>query len=467
MKTFSIATLGCKVNQYETQQIREFLEQSGLQQVPVAERPDLAIINSCCVTHIASAKTRHYIHKTRKLAPNSTIVVAGCLPAVQIGELNSINDIYLIRNRDNLALTLTQIISKNTSISAKQDDMIKPENLPESKNKLANSPKLPQLTIFKGHTRAFLKVQDGCDGYCSYCIVPQVRPNVQSKPVEIILQEAQVLVKNGHKEIVVTGIFLGAFGQPTVRRKNWPNQQNDNLAKLLDRLAQIPNLERIRISSLEPADVTLHLLDVFRKHHNIMPHLHLSLQSGSNAILKKMYRQYTADDFMEKIALIKANLDRPAITADIIVGFPGETDDDFEATVNLAKAVGFAKIHVFSFSQRKGTVAAGLSNKVDKHLIKNRSEILRKLDKELGYRFRQQFIGETVTILTESADGQTSHANDGQAYGRSERYFPVYIKNAEKTLKKNELIKVKLTENTETAAIGEIDIGDDGSTSLR
>jgi threonylcarbamoyladenosine tRNA methylthiotransferase MtaB len=177
-----------------------------------------------------------------------------------------------------------------------------------------------------------------------------------------------------------------------------------------------------------------------------MPHLHLSLQSGSDAILKKMCRQYTADDFMEKIALIKAQLDRPAITGDIIVGFPGETDGDFEATVSLAREVGFAKIHVFSFSPRKGTAAAGLNNKVDKRLIKNRSKILLQLDKELGYKFRQQFIGETATILTENANGKT--------YGRSERYFVVYIKNAQKPVGKNELIKVKLTENTETATIG-------------
>jgi len=447
MKTFSITTLGCKVNQYEAQQIREFLEQSGLRQVSMAEKPDIAIINSCCVTHIASAKSRQYIHKTRKLAADSTIVVAGCLPIAQTGELNnSGKDIYFIRNRDSLASTLAQIISNNTSTSACSSDIIKPESPSESKNKLTNSPKLPQLTIFKGHTRAFLKVQDGCDGYCSYCIVPKVRPNVQSKPVKTALQEAQSLVEAGHKEIVVTGIFLGAFGQPTVRRKNWPNQQNDNLAELLDRLAQIPNLERIRISSLEPADITPYLLDVFRKHNNIMPHLHLSLQSGSNAILKKMCRQYTADDFMEKIALIKAQLDRPAVTADIIVGFPGETDGDFEATVNIAREVGFAKIHVFSFSPRKGTAAAGLSNNVDKRLIKNRSKILLQLDKELGYKFRQQFIGETVTVLTENADGQV--------YGRSERYFPVYIKNAEKPVGKNELIKVKLIENTQSAAIG-------------
>jgi threonylcarbamoyladenosine tRNA methylthiotransferase MtaB len=447
MKTFSITTLGCKVNQYETQQIREFLEQSGLRQISTAEKPDLAIINSCCVTHIASAKTRQYIHKTRKLAPDSIIVVAGCLPAVQTGELNNVKkDVYLIKNRDNLALTLTQIINNNNSLSAKQGDIIKSENPSESKNKLTNSPKLPQLTIFRGHTRAFLKVQDGCDGWCSYCIVPKVRPNVQSKPIEMILLEAQALVKAGHKEIVVTGIFLGAFGQPTVRRKNWPNQQNDNLAELLNRLAQIPNLARIRVSSLEPADITGRLLDVFCKHPNIMPHLHLSLQSGSDAILKKMCRQYTADDFMEKIALIKAQLDRPAITGDIIVGFPGETDGDFEATVSLAREVGFAKIHVFSFSPRKGTAAAGLNNKVDKRLIKNRSKILLQLDKELGYKFRQQFIGETATILTENANGKT--------YGRSERYFVVYIKNAQKPVGKNELIKVKLTENTETATIG-------------
>ncbi len=443
MKTFSIITLGCKVNQYESQQIRQMLEQFGLTLVESTENPDIVVINTCCVTHTASAKSRQYVRKARRLNPDAKIVVSGCLPTVQtcselvesIGELNGIdkND-YVIRNREITALTLSQIVngqSKNHNLSCE--------------NNLAAQPKLPQLTSFKGHTRAFLKVQDGCDAFCTYCIVPKTRPIVQSKPLNRVLEEAQALVEAGHREIVITGVFLGAYGQETVRRKNWPNYQNGKLAALLDKMAKIPNLPRIRLSSLEPADVTPRLLDTFCEHSKIMPHLHLSMQSGSNAILKKMCRQYTADEFRDKIKSIKSRLDRPAITTDIIVGFPGETDADFEQTIDLAKEVGFAKMHIFSFSPRKGTPAATMQDKVHNRIIKERSKILHDLNIELGMNYRQQFLGETATILMENSNGMSC--------GRSERYFMVYLEQSEKMPKKNELLNVKLLKNTKIRII--------------
>jgi threonylcarbamoyladenosine tRNA methylthiotransferase MtaB len=307
---------------------------------------------------------------------------------------------------------------------------------------------LPPLTSFKGQTRAFLKVQDGCDGYCTYCIIPKTRPFVHYKPIKAVLQEAKSLVKDGHREIVVTGVFLGAYGQKSVRRKNWPNPQNGNLADLLEKMAKIPYLSRIRLSSLEPADVTPQLLDTFCKHTNIMPHLHLSLQSGSDAILKKMCRQYNSDLFREKIELAKLYLDRPAITTDIIVGFPGETDDDFKQTVRLAKDVGFAKIHVFSFSPRKGTAAANMQDRVNIKAIKERSKILHSLNIELSQKFQRQFIGQTAEILLENYDGQI--------FGRSERYFMVYLEKTQKKLKKNDLIRVKLVRYGEHEMYGNV-----------
>ena len=375
---------------------------------------------------------------------------------MQIGELNNPGkNVHLISHRETIAATLSQIVNGKVVASSSQilqsdpNIIIKAENSSKIKlkNKLAEPPKLTQLTSFKGHTRAFLKIQDGCDGYCSYCIIPKARSFVHSKPAEAVLQEAQALVEAGHKEIVLTGIFLGAYGQKSVRRKNWANQQNDKLAELLDKMVEIPNLARIRVSSLEPGDVTSRLLDSFCKHRKIMPHLHLSLQSGSNSVLKKMCRQYSADEFKEKLALIKRRLDRPAITADVIVGFPGETEADFEATVDSAKEAGFAKIHVFSFSRRAGTVAAGLQDTVNNRVIKERSKILRDLDKKLGYKFRQQFVGKRDTILLEN--------RDGMACGRSERYFMVCFENGF-NLQKGELVKVKLVKNREDGMIGQI-----------
>jgi threonylcarbamoyladenosine tRNA methylthiotransferase MtaB len=455
MKTFSINSLGCKVNQYESQQIRELLEKLGLRKVKPSEKPDLAVINSCCVTHTASAKSRQCIRKIRKHSPGSVIVVSGCLPIVQIGELSNMDeDVHLIRNRSDLVDTLCCIINDTAATLTSQraqscpDTIIKPNNSYKikHKNELNNQLDLPPLTSFEGQTRAFLKIQDGCDGYCTYCIVPKIRPFVHSKPVNVVLNEAQSLVESGHREIVVTGIFLGAYGHQTTRRKNWPNQQNEHLADLIDKMANIPSLERIRLSSLEPGDLTPRLLDTLCTNHNIMPHLHLSLQSGSDDILRKMCRQYRVDEFSEKVELAKSRLDRPAITTDIIVGFPGEKDADFERTVNVAKVIGFAKMHVFSFSPRKGTAAADMQDTVDNKVIKERSKILRELDTELGLQYRRQFLGETARILIEN--------NNGQLYGRSERYFKVYLKKIEEIKKRNNVIKVKLIENREDGMVG-------------
>jgi threonylcarbamoyladenosine tRNA methylthiotransferase MtaB len=463
MKTFAINTIGCKVNQYESQQIRELLERLGLNDVETSEtKPDLVVINTCCVTLSASAKSRQRIRKAQKISPDAAIVVCGCLPTAQTGELNNSDEnIHLISHRETIAATLSRIINNGKAVasnSQSQHITIKTENGSKIKlkNKLAKPelPQLTQLTSFKGHTRAFLKIQDGCDGYCSYCIIPKARPFVQSKPAEAVLQEAQALAEAGHKEIVVAGIFVGAYGQKSVRRKNWPNRQNDKLADLLDKMAEIPNLARIRVSSLEPGDVTPRLLDTFCNNRKIMPHLHLSLQSGSNAVLKKMCRQYTADEFKEKVELIKNRLDRPAITTDIIVGFPGEAEADFRETLELAKETGFAKMHVFSFSRRPGTAAAGLQDTIDNEVMKRRSQVLCELDAELGYKFREQFLGEEAEILMENA-----------GKGRSERYFMVQlyselvepIEKSGKKPGKGELVKVKLVKNSENGVIGQIE----------
>jgi threonylcarbamoyladenosine tRNA methylthiotransferase MtaB len=457
MKTFSINSFGCKVNQYESQQIRELLENSGLHKVELSAKPDLIVVNSCCVTHTASAKSRQCIRKIRKQSPGSVIVVSGCLPTVQIGELRTpAEDVHLVSNRSDLADTLSRIINNNIATLTSQraqscpDTIIKADNSYKikykNKLKLNNHLNLPPLTSFEGHTRAFLKIQDGCDGYCSYCIVPKTRPFVRNKPVDVVLKEAQALVKSGHREIVVTGIFLGAYGLQSVRRKSWPNQENVHLADLLDKMAKIPNLERIRLSSLEPADLTPRLLDILCNHHNIMPHLHLSLQSGSDKILRKMCRQYRVDEFREKVESAKSRLDRPAITTDIMVGFPGEKDTDFQQTVDLANIIGFARMHVFAFSPRKGTAAAEMKNIMNSKVIKERSRILHRLDIELGLKYRRQFLNETAEILIEN--------NNGQIYGRSERYFKVYLNKSEKPQERNRVVKAKLIENRENGMVG-------------
>jgi threonylcarbamoyladenosine tRNA methylthiotransferase MtaB len=442
------------------------LENTGLEQVTLTENPDLIVVNTCCVTHIASAKCRQFIRKANKLNPQTPIIVQGCLPAVDIGELNNLgNNVILVKDQKNIPATLSQLLNDNPIDHKNNNYLIndypivaKAGNQGKHKNKLSNQPQpanltspQPQftpLTAFKGQTRAFLKVQNGCDWACSYCIIPKVRPDVHSKDHKQVLDEAQALVNAGHKEIVLTGIFLGAYGQSTVRRKKWPEPENVKLVNLLEDLAQVPGLSRIRLSSIEPGDVTESLLLVMAERANILPHLHLSLQSGSDAVLKRMVRQYSASQFLEKVDLIKQHIDRPALTTDIIVGFPGETDDEFQQTVELAKKVGFSKIHVFSFSSRKGTRAAKMPDKINPKIIRERSEILHQLNRRLASQFRRQFVGSEDKILVESV-------HDGRAWGRSVRYFMVCINNAE-NIRKNDLVTVRLVENAESSALAEV-----------
>lgn len=459
MKTFSINTLGCKVNQYESQQVRELLEQRGLRMSESSGRSDLVVVNTCCVTRTASAKSRQSIGKARKQNPDAVVVVSGCLPAIEAGELDlhgqsQPDRIHLIRNRADLSVTLAHLTGPITAPAISQRaqtspaNAIKPKNGDKIKHKkeLRGQQALPVLTCFRGQTRAFLKVQDGCDGYCTYCIVPKARPFVHSKPVEQVLAEAQTLVEAGHKEIVLTGIFLGAYGRDTVRRTNWPGGQNNELADLLGKMAKLSNIGRIRLSSLEPADVTAKLLDTICAYPNIMPHLHLPLQSGSDSVLKRMCRQYTVDRFCRTVDLVKSRLDCPAITTDIIVGFPGEADEDFEKTVEIARKVGFAKIHVFAYSPRAGTAAARMPNRIASKQIKERSQILQSVGIELGRAYRNQFLGQTAQVLLES--------NNAVPSGRSERYFNVAISAAPKDLKKNQIVGVKLLQNLDDGMAG-------------
>jgi threonylcarbamoyladenosine tRNA methylthiotransferase MtaB len=456
MKTFIINTFGCKVNQYESRQVREMLERLGLKHAAPHEKPDLAIINTCCITHNASAKSRKNIHKIQAIFPDTTIVVCGCLPVVQNDELtHPARNVYFIKDRSELVSFLKQTACthhKEQNSPTCSDIFIKPENDSKIKHKkeLPNDSALQSLTSFEGQTRAFLKIQDGCDARCTYCIVPKTRPIISSKPADEVIREAQNFIRAGHKEIVLTGIFIGAYDQESVKRRNWPNQRNDKFADLLKKIAEIPALERIRISSLEPADITDRLVDIFCTHRNIMPHLHLSLQSGSDNVLKKMCRQYRMKEVIEKIDLLKSRLDTPAITADIIVGFPGETDEDFEQTVSLAKYIGCAKMHVFRFSSRTGTAAAKMRDFVDDKIVKQRAEVLHNLDIELGMQFRRQFIGQAVNVLIESDRGQPA--------GRCERYFMVTIKSKGNKPTKNEIVPTKILDVTPTGVIGLINI---------
>jgi len=435
MKTYAVQTLGCKVNQYESQQIRQLLEQIGLSEARAAQQADLVVVNTCCITHIASAKSRQSIRKVQHNSPQAILIVTGCLPAGQENELNDLTNINIVKDKDQLPVIFDRLCRQKTNpVSAhlcskpRYNDKIKNKNksntlcIPESKETIFPDlipHVLPPLERFTGQCRAFVKVQDGCDAYCTYCIIPKIRKNVCNKDVKSVLEEAKGLISAGHQEIVLTGINLGAYGQKTARRKLWDPEKTGKLADLVDAVAELDGLCRLRLSSLSPLDVTEKLVTVMTARPNIMPHFHLSLQSGSDNVLRKMARHYRIADFLRVIDLIKAAFDRPAITTDIIVGFPGETPGDFEQTLKIAEKVGFAKIHVFSFSPRRNTPAvkmAKLFGKVTAREIKRRSAVLQELDRTLQQQFRRSCIGLTENVLIEKTDPPE---------GRCSRYFMV------------------------------------------
>jgi threonylcarbamoyladenosine tRNA methylthiotransferase MtaB len=464
MHSFSILTFGCKVNQYESQQIRQLLMQSGLIHVELADRPDLIIVNTCCVTHTASAKSRRSVHQAQRHRPQA-VVVCGCLPAAGTDELAmDADNLHVVRNRNRLASILSRLVATNPTTPDQartdsrspqtsghfEDAFIRPKTSQKIKRKhdLETEDSLPAPAFFQGQTRAFLKVQDGCDAFCTYCVIPLARPKVQSRPLAEIVAEARTLVAAGHKEIVITGVHVGSYGLPTIRNRSDPSRvcTAQLLPDLLAEVAKVEGLARIRLSSLDPADVTERLLDVFAANPNLMPHLHLSLQSGSNDILRRMARPYNADEFRRKIDMVRSRLDRPAITTDIIVGFPGETDADFAQTLALAKEVAFSKMHVFAFSARQGTAAARMQDKVPSEVKKERSRILRDLDAELQAQFRRQFLGETAQVLIETTTPTPT--------GRSERYFPVGLEDDPDRTCRNTILTVKLTQDTPEGVIG-------------
>jgi len=296
------------------------------------------------------------------------------------------------------------------------------------------------------HQRAFLKVQDGCDAHCTYCIIPQLRPGLWSKPIDEAVAEAQRLIDAGHRELVLTGIFLGAYGQPTALRRR--QQGGGELGRLVEALCtQVTGLGRLRLSSLEPGDLDDSLIETLRAQPQVVPHFHLPLQSGSDAILRKMNRQYSRGEFLEMAARLKERFDRPAITTDIIVGFPGETDQEFEETVEVAERVGFVHIHAFSYSPRPKTAAARWTKEwVRGPIVNERIERLREIAARHSLAFRASFVGEEVEVLVENASGEEQDEAPlaGYQHGRCERYYAVHFEVGAGMVRAGTMMRLKV-----------------------
>lgn len=388
-----LVTLGCKVNQYETQYVQEALQANGYRLAADGEPADLCIVNTCTVTGEGDAKSRQAIRRLAQANPRAGIIVMGC---------------YATRAADEVARLpgVVKVITDKERLA----DELRPFGV-------ARWP--AGISRFDGHRRAFVKVQDGCLLNCTFCIIPSVRPIVRSRPVEEIADEVMRLVTGGCQEIVLTGIHLGHYGIDLSRGR--PKSHWQRLWHLLARLDALPGDFRIRLSSLEAAEVRGEFVDVLAGARRVCPHLHLCLQSGSDRILARMRRRYTAAGFRERCRRLRGVLDQPAFTTDILLGFPGETEEDFAATCRLVREVGFCKLHLFSYSPRRGTPAADFPDQVPPPVVAERRQRLLELERELATAYQRSLLGRRLDVMVEGADPR----RPGWVRGTSCRYVPV------------------------------------------
>jgi threonylcarbamoyladenosine tRNA methylthiotransferase MtaB len=391
--TVRLLTLGCKVNQYETQYLKETLELNGWREAGDAETPQLCVVNSCTVTHEGDAKTRQLVRRLNTAHPQAAIVVMGCYATRDpeaVGRLPGVTHV---------------VIDKQRLLEDFRDFGV--TRLPAG------------IRRFDGHQRAFIKVQDGCLLNCTFCIIPKVRPVVRSRPIAEIADEVAKLVEGGCPEVVLTGIHLGHYGIDLSRGK--PKADWSRLWHLISALDRLPGDFRIRLSSLEAAEVRGEFVAALAASRRACPHLHLCLQSGSDRILGLMKRRYRCAGFLERCKRLRAALDQPAFTTDVIVGFPGETEADFAATCRLVEEVGFSKIHIFSYSPRRGTPAADLPERVQPAVVAERRERLQELERRLARAYFASLLGRCLDVLVEGTDPR----RPGHVQGTACRYAPV------------------------------------------
>ncbi len=421
---FYIYNLGCKVNSYESNIMKENLEKNGFIEGN-EDNSDIYIINTCTVTNTSDNKSLKIIRRVLRNHPNSITVACGCMTQV--------NSIYL-KELD------VKVIIGNVGKSKIVDYI----------NKYIKTKKqIIDITDFKNNefedmclnnfdkTRSFVKIEDGCENFCSYCIIPYARGKVRSKNPELVIEEVNNLIKNGHKEVVLTGIHTGHYGADI----------NYNFAHLLKRLVKIKGLERLRISSIEITEITEDVLDVLKGNLNLVSHLHIPLQSGSDTILKLMNRKYDKQYFIDKIKKLRCIREDISITTDVIVGFPSETDELFNETIDTIKKIGFSKIHVFPFSLRKNTKAESIPNHVDDVTKKKRVKELVNLSLELENNYMNKFIGKNVVLLPEIY-------KEGYLIGHTDNYLKVRVKGSHELL--NKMVSVKIIENNYPYLDGEI-----------
>jgi threonylcarbamoyladenosine tRNA methylthiotransferase MtaB len=430
MNTVAFTTLGCKVNQYETEAITELFLSRGYKVLEYDELADIYIINTCTVTNLGDKKSRQAIRKAKRQNSDAIIVVVGCYAQTAPEEIAKIDGVSLIigtKDRNKI-VELVEEYQLGQGTVSKVVNIMQTHDFEEF-----------GLKDMHGRTRAYLKIQDGCNQFCSYCIIPYARGPIRSRLAEDVIEEVKKLVANGFKEVVLAGIHVASYGK---------DLENIDLLEITQMVHQVEGLERIRFSSVEPNVLTEEFLSGLSKLPKVCDHMHLSLQSGCDETLKAMNRKYTTKQYYEAVQRLKKYMPDAAITTDVIVGFPGETDEDFNKSCEFVKTIGFSKIHVFPYSPKKGTVAAKRLDQVDAQTKDNRSKTMIKIEEEMGINFLNMNKNKVLEVLFEQ------EIQKGIYEGYTTNYIRVFVESEQNL--KNEIKSVKITEIKNDYVKGEI-----------
>ena len=387
MRTAALHNLGCKVNSYETEAMQQLLEEAGYEIVPFHEKADVYIINTCSVTNIADRKSRQMLHRAKKQNPDAVVVAAGCYVQAAAEELKADLAVDVIIG-NNKKQDLVPILEEYFKDKSDRSHVIE----------ISETHDYERLSIHKiaDHTRAFLKIQDGCNQFCSYCIIPYTRGRVRSRRPDEVVAEVRELAAAGYQEVVLTGIHLSSYGVDFKEE-----EKKENLLSLIKQVHEVEGIRRIRLGSLEPRIITEEFAQALASMPKFCPHFHLSLQSGCDKTLKRMNRHYTTEEYAAGCEILRRYFDNPAITTDVIVGFPGETEEEFEETKAFLERIGFYEMHIFKYSRRAGTRADRMPEQVPEQVKSVRSEVLLKLEKQMSKAYRESFSGKKKTVLLE------------------------------------------------------------------
>ena len=407
MRKAALHNLGCKVNAYETEAMQEMLEQNGYEIVPFAEGADVYVINTCTVTNIADRKSRQMLHKAKKMNPDAIVVATGCYAQADTEKLKEDTAVDLILG-NNQKTQIVEALEEYEKEHAKQVQVIE----------INHTKEYEELSISSTaeHVRAYIKVQDGCNQFCTYCIIPFARGRVRSRKIEEVLSEVETLAAKGYKEVVLTGIHLSSYGV------DFPKEERESLLSLIQAVSRVEGISRIRLGSLEPRIITEEFLEGIVKTGKVCPHFHLSLQSGCNKTLKNMNRRYSAQEYAEKCELIRKFYPVPALTTDVIVGFPQETEEDFEESYEFVKKIHFYETHIFKYSRRHGTKAASMDGQLTEAAKAQRSDRMLELHEIRAREYEEAMIGKKMELLLEEEieiDGRPWYVGHSREYVRA------------------------------------------------